>query len=80
MRNSRPLLTLLLLMLPMALSGCGAKENVRQYVPVTCPPLPPVPAPLMQPLPPPLHSAQQTRSLLFESVTPQISAKPTSGH
>ena len=74
--NRRPLLLIpWLLPLPLALSSCATAPTV---VPAKCPVLPPVPAPLMQPLPPPLHSAQQLRSELFESVTPPTSAKPTS--
>lgn len=78
MRKHLLLLIPLLLALPMALSGCGEKGNVRQYVPVQCPQPPSVPAPLMQPPPKPLRTASKLQSLLFEPATLQTPASASS--
>jgi flagellar basal body L-ring protein FlgH len=74
----RPLLTLFLLLFPLALCSCATVA--QQPVALACPKPQPVPAPLMQQPPKPLQTGSQLQSKLFQSVTPQTPAKDNLVH
>lgn len=74
----RPLLMLCLLLFPLVLCSCATVAP--QPLVVACPKPQPVPAQLMQPPPKPLLTGSLLQSKLFQSATPQTSAKDNLAH